>query len=127
MLGLGRYLLGVAEIAVLLAFAWLGASALRSRLVPSLSGAPAYLTTMILALALLIWPAELLGTLGLFDPLPYLLLVGAVGGGSWWFFRRVAEDEGGRGQPGPQGPRDSAVRTSGRAFDVATLVALAIA
>ena len=46
-------------------FAWLGASALRARLLPRLSGAPAHLATaVVLALALLIWVAELLGTFG---------------------------------------------------------------
>ena len=42
-------------------------------------GAPAHLATAVLALALLIWVAELLGTFGLFKPLPYLLGVAVVG------------------------------------------------
>ena len=73
MLDLGRYLLGVAEIAALVGFAWLGATAVRRRLVPSFSGAPAHLATSVLALALLIWWAELLGTFGAFEAVPYLL------------------------------------------------------
>lgn len=79
MLAPGRYLLGVAEIALLIGFAWLGASAVRTRLLPRLSGVPAQLVCAVLALALLIWAAELLGTVGLFEALPYLLGVAATG------------------------------------------------
>ena len=39
---------------------------------PSFAGAPAHLATAVLALALLIWVAEILGTFGLFEPVPYL-------------------------------------------------------
>jgi hypothetical protein len=136
MLVLGRYLLGVAEIAAILAFAWLGAASMQSRLVPRFSGAPALLTTLVLAAALLILVAELLGTFGAFEPLSYLLVVGVVGVASRWFLRRVAEDEGGR-QLSPQRPPDSAVRTrgpsaplpgpAGRNLDLAVLISLVIA
>jgi hypothetical protein len=90
MLDLPRYLLGVAEIALLVSFATLGAAALRSRLLPGFSGAPAHLATAVLALALLLWTAEFLGTFGLLEPLPYLAGVAVVGlglrlavGGGW--------------------------------------------
>jgi hypothetical protein len=73
MLGLGRYLLGVAELGLLAGFATLGAVQLRRRLLPDFTGAPAHLTTIVLAFALLIWVAELLGTVGLFEPLPYVI------------------------------------------------------
>ena len=66
MLHLPRYLLGVAEILLLGGFAWLGASAVRARLVPDFRGAVAYLATAVVALVLLIWSAELLGSFGLF-------------------------------------------------------------
>lgn len=79
MLDLPRYLLGVAEIVWLTGFAWLGASAVRSRLVPGFDGAPAHLATSVVALALLIWIAELLGSFSLFEPVPYLLCVGLAG------------------------------------------------
>jgi hypothetical protein len=78
-LGPGRYLLSTAEILLLATFAWLGASRARARLVPRFVGAPAQLATSVLALALLIWAAELLGSLSLLQPLPYLLLVAAIG------------------------------------------------
>jgi hypothetical protein len=84
MLGAGRYLLGVAEIGLLLGFATLGASALRKRLAPELSAAPARLATTVIAIALLLWPAELLGSFGAFDPVPYLVVVVVLGLGLWW-------------------------------------------
>ncbi len=79
MLGPGRYLLGVTDLALLLGFAWLGASRVRSRLLPNFEGAPANLATSVLTAALLIWSAEILGTVSLFKPIPYLLVVLAVG------------------------------------------------
>src|ERR1044072_1401926 len=79
MLDLPRYLLGVMEILLLAGFATLGASALRTRLLPSFAGPPAHLATVVLALALLIWAAEILGSFGLFTPLSYLLAGGLAG------------------------------------------------
>ncbi|HST70220.1 MAG TPA: hypothetical protein VLI94_11255 [Solirubrobacterales bacterium] len=78
MLGPGRYLLGVAEILLLGGFAWLGGAAVRQWLLPRFEGAPAHLASAVIALALLIWAAELLGTFGWLDPVPYLLLVAAL-------------------------------------------------
>src|SRR5689334_3376474 len=104
MLSLGDYLLGVAALAILTASSWLGASAARARLVPELEGLVAHLATSVLALALLIWVAELLGTLGWFDPLPYLAVVAAVGVSISRFLPGVARGKWGRGQPGPQIP-----------------------
>ena len=92
MLDLGSYLLGVLQILLLAGFAGLGGSSVRVRLVPKLSGTPAFLASCVLALAILVWVAELLGSFNSFEPLPYLLLVGAVGAGCWALLRRVAED-----------------------------------
>jgi hypothetical protein len=83
MLGPGRYLLGVAELAVLAGFAGLGAARLRERLLPRFQGPPACLATGLIALALLIWVAEILGTVSLFKPVPYLAGVAVVGLGIW--------------------------------------------
>ncbi|HKI66287.1 MAG TPA: hypothetical protein VJ989_03355 [Solirubrobacterales bacterium] len=79
MLDLSRYLLGVLELLALGGFAWLGASAVRARLAPDFTGAPAYLATAVVALALLIWTAELLGSFGWFEAGPYVAVVAAVG------------------------------------------------
>jgi hypothetical protein len=90
MLSVGRYLLGVAELGVLVGFAWLGATAVRRRLVPDLAGLSAQLATAVLAIAGLLWAAELLGSFSLFEPLPYLAVVTVVGSvlwlrsGGWW-------------------------------------------
>ncbi|HXR31896.1 MAG TPA: hypothetical protein VN752_12250 [Solirubrobacterales bacterium] len=80
---MGRYLLGAAELSLLVGFAWLGATALRRRLVPELEGGPAHLATTVLGLFILLAMAELLGSFGLFEPLPYLVTVTVVGMGLW--------------------------------------------
>jgi len=94
MLGPGRYLLGVLEILLLVGFAWLGGGSVRRWMLPRFEGAPAYLASAVVALALLIWPAELLGTFGWWDPVPYLVLVAAIGLSLWKFLPRP-EEEGG--------------------------------
>src|SRR3954447_849280 len=124
MLGPGRYLLGVLEILLLGEFAWLGGTALRRWLLPRFEGAPAHLATAVLALALLIWPAELLGSFSAFDPVPYLLLVGLVGLLLWKFAPRPPE----RGESHPHlqvRVRLPSLRRDGR--DWMTLIALLIA
>src|ERR1044072_2045360 len=143
MLDLPRYLLGVAEICLLVGFAWLGATQVRRWLLPDFSGAPAHLATSVLALALLLWAAELLGTVGLFEPLPYIVSVvlaslaagalssglteaGAQGGG--------ASPAGGAvGGPTPEealatgGGGGSPAVTGPAGLSASTLIALAIA
>jgi hypothetical protein len=111
MLDLPRYLLGIAETLLLAGFAGLGASSLRARLLPSWSGPPAWLATGVIALALLIWVAELLGSVALFEPLPYLVGVAVVGVGTWAL---------GRGSCRPD-------TTRGQGVGVPTLIAFAIA
>jgi len=91
MLGPGRYLLGVAEILLLGGIAGLGGAALRRWLLPRFEGAPAGLASAVLALAILIWPAEVLGSFSAFDPLPYLLLVAAIGLVCWKLAPRPPE------------------------------------
>jgi hypothetical protein len=130
MLDLPRYLLGVAELLILAGAAILAASALRSRLLPDLEGAPAHLGTVVVAAAGLIWAAELLGTLGLFEPLPLLLLVGGFAVAASTLLPRVASQGGplrgsfshrrGGGSPAATGP-------AGRSSMVPTLIGLAIA
>jgi hypothetical protein len=91
MLGPGWYLQGALEILLLGGFAGVGGEALRRWLLPRFEGAPAGLATAVLALALLIWPAELLGSFSAFEPVPYLLLVGLVGLLLWKFAPRPPE------------------------------------
>jgi hypothetical protein len=127
MLDLPRYLQGVAEIAILAGFATLGATAVRSRLLPSFEGAPAHLATAVLALALLLWVAELLGSFGQLTVAALLILMAAVGIGTWTLLRRVARGEGGRGRPRPQHPPHPATGPAGRSSIVPTSAALLIA
>ncbi len=119
MLDLGRYLLGVLELLLLGGFAWLGGAAARSWLLPRFEGAPAHLASAVIALALLIWPAELLGSFGWWKPLAYVLLVAGVGLGLWRFLPRASEGEGGRSRP----PRQARVG----ATPLPTLVGLLVA
>jgi hypothetical protein len=112
MLSLSRYLLGVAELSLLIGSAWIAATVLRRRLTPELDGAPARLATAVLALALLILVAELLGSFGLLEPLPYLLLVTALGLGIWRLTR---------------GWRRGGVPSPSRGASTLTVIALAVA
>ncbi len=142
MLDLPRYLLGVLELALLAGFATLGAHALKVRLLPAFTGAPAHLATAVLALALLIWTAEILGSFGLFEPLPYLVGIGAVGlglrlsvGGGWGCPSGLLgfSPGGGSLSPSGQGEKQDAAAPEGhphppsRKPSVATVIALAVA
>jgi hypothetical protein len=99
MLGAGRYLLGVAELAILAGFATLGANRVRARLLPAFEGPPAWLATAVVALAILVWVAELLGTVGAFKAFPYLLCVVVVGLGIWALGLRVLSSGAARQSP----------------------------
>jgi len=134
MLDLPRYLLGIAELGLLVGFATFGAAGLRAWLLPDFSGAPAHLATAVLAVALLLWTAELLGTVGLFEPLPYLLGVALAGlaAGVLASGSRQGPDRAGRwgpvvgGRPSGRSP-DATPRIAGSGVPAAiTVVALLI-
>ncbi|MFI5026486.1 MAG: hypothetical protein ACHQCI_07040, partial [Solirubrobacterales bacterium] len=148
MLGPGRYLLGVVEITLLAGFAWLGATTIRRRLVPEIDGLTAQLATSVIALALLLWAGEILGTIGLFAAVPYTAAVIVIGVLIWTFFRGWRQGEGVSAarrllraghEPShrdvllPEAARSARTaphpgdRTRGREADIATLVALGIA
>ncbi len=84
-LSAGRYLLGVVELLLLVGLAGFGAARLRAWALPRFEGAPAWLATGVLALALLLWSAELLGTFGALDPAPLLVLLGLIAAALWKF------------------------------------------
>jgi len=65
MLSLGSYLLGAAELALVGLSLGFSAFRLRRRLMPAWEGAPARLAEAIVAVALLTWISEILGTFGL--------------------------------------------------------------
>ncbi|HEV2857874.1 MAG TPA: hypothetical protein VGW80_05660 [Solirubrobacterales bacterium] len=66
MVNAGSYLLGAVQLALVLVPICFAAWRLRQRLLPSWAGAPARLVESIVAVALLIWLSEILGTVGLF-------------------------------------------------------------
>jgi hypothetical protein len=115
-LSTGHYLAGAAELAVIAAAATFGGVRLRSRLLPGWSGAPAWLATAVLAVALLIGVAEVLGTVGLFDDLPLLAgtLAATVGAALW---------AGGERREGPAPPAPPA----GRGLSLAAVAIAAVA
>ncbi len=138
MLGVGRYLLGVAELGLIVGFAWLGAASVRRRLMPELDGAPGQLATAVLAIAGLLWVAEVLGTFGWFEVGPYLAAVIVIGVGFWVLvrgrrggpsallgFSPLSE----RRSPSGLGEKEDAAASEGppRRPSPAALVALAIA
>ncbi len=138
MLGAGRYLLGVAELGVIVGFAWLGAASVRRRLVAELGGAPGQLATAVLAIAGLLLIAEALGTFGWFKAGAYLAAVVVVGLGLWALVggRRVGGSRllgfsplSGRRSPSGLCEKEDAAAREGppRRPSPATLVALAIA
>jgi hypothetical protein len=92
MLGPGRYLLGVAELLWLVGFAWAGASRVRRRWLAEVGGEAGLLATGVLAVALLIWVAEVLGTVSAFKPVPYLVAVALVGAALWRFVPLADDD-----------------------------------
>jgi hypothetical protein len=65
-LSLGSYLWGAAQVALLALLLGFSAYRLRERLLPAWQGAPARLVESIVAVALLVWIGEILGTFGLF-------------------------------------------------------------
>ena len=66
MVDLGGYLLGVAQLVLVVGPIGFSAYRLRQRLLPAWEGAPARLVESIVGIALLIWISELLGAIGLF-------------------------------------------------------------
>jgi hypothetical protein len=128
MLDLGRYLLGVAYLLLLVGSAWLGAATVRRGLVPDLDGPVAQLATAILTSSALLWSAELLGTVGWFEAVPYLIAVVAVGIGTWTLLRRAARGRGVEDSPWTaRRPPSLATGPAGRGVGPTTLIALVIA
>jgi hypothetical protein len=79
LLGAGDYLLGALELLAVALAAAAGAIRVRARLLPGWSGAPARLADLLLGLALVVWIAELLGTVDAFRELPFVLGVVVAG------------------------------------------------
>lgn len=128
MLESGRYLLGVVEVLLWIGLAGMAAWRLRGWLVPGLRGTAAGLATVLIAVAILIWSAELLGSFGVWEPVPYLVLLGVVAAGVW-VWAPVPPEEG-RSHPHLQvGVRATSLRRDGGVSwgTVMTWVALLVA
>jgi hypothetical protein len=119
-LGPGRYLLGVVELLWLVGFASVGAARVRRRLLPEVRGEAGLLASAVVAVALLIWVAELLGTVSAFKPVPYLLGVAVVGVALW----RLVPSAGGApvGETGVTG-----LAAGARPSLIATVISLVVA
>lgn len=83
MVSAGSYVLSAAALAVLVASLALSAAMLRRRLLPAWGGAPARLVEAIVAIALLTWLCELLGTFGLLYASTLLVASAIVAGVCW--------------------------------------------
>jgi hypothetical protein len=78
----GDYLIGVVELAAVVAALAFGAYRVRQLLLPAWSGAPARLAEIVLGVAALVWVSEALGTFGAFEEYALLGAAIAVGVGS---------------------------------------------
>src|SRR3954451_17005289 len=84
-----RYLLGAAELAVIVTALGLGAYHLRALLVPAWTGALARLAEIVIGISMLILVAKILGVFGLFKEVPLLIGFVAAGVGvTFWAQRR---------------------------------------
>jgi hypothetical protein len=81
--GLGSYILGALALVLVGASVAFTAYRLRARLLPGWTGAPGRLVEAVVAVALLIWIGELLGTFGLFYAWIYVAASVAIGGLTW--------------------------------------------
>jgi hypothetical protein len=79
-MSLGRYLIGVAALLCVLGSLGIGAAAVRRYLLPDWRGPHARLTEIVIGCALLVGILEVLGTVGLFRPVP--IVVGSIAVGS---------------------------------------------
>ncbi len=84
----GRYLLGAAELAVIVTALGIGAYHLRALFTPAWTGALARLAEVVIGISMLIVVSEILGVLGLFKEVPLLIGYVAAGLGAAWFARR---------------------------------------
>ena len=78
-LSVGDYLFGLAELAAVVAALAFGAVRVRTWLLPEWTGAPARLVEALLAVAALVWLVELLGAIGQYREVPFVIEAVVVG------------------------------------------------
>jgi hypothetical protein len=95
---LARYLLGVVLTVVALVPVCGGSCALRARVLPRWSGAPARLAEAVLGLSVVIGVSELLGAVGLFRVAPMVIGLSSAGAASWYLACRRSVQSIDRGE-----------------------------
>ncbi len=110
MIGAGSYILSAAALAALALSLAYSAVRLRGRLMPGWDGPPARLVEAIVAIALLIWIAELLGTFHLLYAWTLVLTSLATAGAIAWWTRPSAATAPRAGGGSVGGSRTAAVR-----------------
>ena len=78
-LSAGEYLLGLAELAAVVAALGFGAARVRAWLLPEWTGAPARLVELLLGVAALVWLVELLGAIGQYREVAFVIEAVVVG------------------------------------------------
>lgn len=100
-----RYLLAVAMILVALGPMIAAARVWRQRILPRLSGPPAILASIVLAMSSVVCVAELLGTVHAFYRFPVTISLAVVGTVAWWLARRLQlSSDGETGVPAGKRP-----------------------
>ena len=84
-LGAGEYALGLVLLALIAGTAGFGGHLLARHLLRGWTGPPLWLATTVLAIGLVVLTAELLGTFGILDPVPLILLLALAAAGIWRF------------------------------------------
>jgi len=119
MVSLGSYLLGAAQLALVALSLGFSACGLRRRLMPAWEGAPARLVESVVAVALLTWISELLGTFG-------LLYAGTLVGACILLAAVVALSPGGGGGAVDAAPTGSAGQSGWRLLIMVGVVAVVV-
>ena len=122
-LGAGPYLLGLAELAIVVLAVGYGARRVRQLLLPGWSGPPALLADLVADIAALILVSEALGTVGAFGEAELIVacLVLAVASGA--VCGRLARRRGPTASPSPPGPPAGTLATTAAAVICAAVVA----
>ena len=98
----GSYLVGLALSGLALVPVGAGALAVRRRLLPDWSGAPARVAEAVVFLALVWAVAQLLGVVGLLERLPLVIGLALAGMGARWAAGRVPAPAAGEPPPAPE-------------------------
>ncbi len=105
-----RYAVGIAALVVALVPVAVGSRVLCRRLLPRFQGPPAWLSTAVVGLTIVILASEALGTFGAFTLLPLVVTLAASGSLAWWIGRRATSAP--ETTEGPEvGPAPAADRT----------------